>query len=1025
MYSRSRAARALSAWSLLVCSFLPMTWAQENTGRIDGIVVDDTGAVIPGARLTVATPSAPGDLTTTSDSTGSFVFPNLPPGIYTVTVSKVGFSTFKQQSIQVLLGSKISLTTRLSIGSISQTVEVAETAISLDATSSRTSTNITASEFDLLPKGRSFHTLLNMTPGARLEPKSGNAGVGGFSVDGSGGAENVFIIDGMNTTNLLNGELRANFSVPFEFIAEFQVKSAGFEAEYGGANGGVVNVATRSGTRDYHGDLFYQFNNDAMNPSSHEVWQSSPLNRDLAEFYKQPVKDKFTNQFPGFRFGGPVVPFGRVRDKLFFSVGLSPSFTSTTRTVPYASGTRKWTRDDAQFYGLARVDYAVSSKLQLASSFTWSPTRQTGSLPNADPRRPAPTNDQSILGGYLPSKGLTTSATYTISPTLVVQGRYGYTFFNDKIGNYGVPSIPQYVYNTATSAAPGVPGSVAGPAGFQNISSNYQVLFDILSRHTVYIDVSKIANIGGRQHTFKGGYTYDRLANNVSRDYLGGRFFFNWGDVYNRGSINNAQGTYGYYTWEDGVKIFGTVHSQQQGFYFQDDWKASRRLTLNLGIRFENEFLPPYRAEQGGVKVANPVSFNWASKIAPRLGGAYDVMGNGKWKISASYGHFFDVMKYNLARGSFGGELWISHVYQLNSTDINRVTKSTPGALGKEIINYDNRTIPINAQGQLDGIEPNLKPFQTRSFNVALDHELTQNTIIGARYVHKWIVDAIEDIGVVDSQDNEIYLIGNPGKGQTRDPKSAWGGKTPDGKEFLVPVATRRYDAVEIYLRGRVWKNTLVNTSLNFSRLYGNYAGLGNSDENGRQNSNNDRSFDSPYYYFDASGSQKNREGVLGTDRPVTFKMFLSKSLKIGRFGEVTISPVQNIWSGTPISTLINYYTAPTYPFGRGDMGRTPTLFFTDLVARYSFKIKERYSASFEVNATNVLNNGGVTNIFGTYGRQTLPIARLPIAQFFKGYDAKSFFGQTAGLLKSDVQYGLPIAYQAPRNVRLGFRFTF
>src|SRR5713226_881050 len=110
-----------------------------------------------------------------------YVFPSLPPGLYTFTVSKTGFATIKQHNVQVSLGSKVLFSPRMTISTVTQTVEVAESTISLDVTSSRTSTNITPETISTLPKSRNFNSLLALAPGVRLEAKSGTAGVGGVS----------------------------------------------------------------------------------------------------------------------------------------------------------------------------------------------------------------------------------------------------------------------------------------------------------------------------------------------------------------------------------------------------------------------------------------------------------------------------------------------------------------------------------------------------------------------------------------------------------------------------------------------------------------------------------------------------------------------------------------------------------------------------------------------------------------------------------------------------------------------------
>jgi len=131
-------------------------------------------------------------------------------GIYSVTVTKTGFQKIVQHNVDVRLGSGIVLNTTLSVGQVAEVVEVAESAVSLDTTSSQVTTSITASTFEQLPRGRQYHTLLQMAPGVRYEPKNGNAGVGGFQVDGASGSENAFLIDGVDTSDVRRGSLRAH-----------------------------------------------------------------------------------------------------------------------------------------------------------------------------------------------------------------------------------------------------------------------------------------------------------------------------------------------------------------------------------------------------------------------------------------------------------------------------------------------------------------------------------------------------------------------------------------------------------------------------------------------------------------------------------------------------------------------------------------------------------------------------------------------------------------------------------------------
>ncbi|MBL8235291.1 MAG: hypothetical protein JNL98_42740, partial [Bryobacterales bacterium] len=232
--------------------------------------------------------------------------------------------------------------------------------------------------------------------------------------------------------------------------------------------------------------------------------------------------------------------------------------------------------------------------------------------------------------------------------------------------------------------------------------------------------------------------------------------------------------------------------------------------------------------------------------------------------------------------------------------------------------------------------------------------------VFNIRYVRKDLLKAIEDIGVLDKDENEQYVIGNPGFGLTRtDPQNVYNGKTPNGT-FLVPEAVRQYDGLEFRLDGRYFNRINGMASYTWSRLYGNYSGSANSDESGRSDPGVSRAFDLPYYYFDATGSQKNVLGVLGTDRPHTMKLFGSIDQKMGKLGVGTFGITQFAWSGTPDSTSVIYLSAPTFPYGRGDMGRTPAYLQTDLSYNHSFKINEKFTARFEANIVNLFNQAAV-----------------------------------------------------------------
>jgi hypothetical protein len=997
--------RGLLALSLLLTP-VGAAFAQERSGEISGIVSDEQGAAIPGATVMAESKTLPKPLQAVTDSQGRFRFLNVPIGTYTMTVGLTGFSTHKQ-TLEVKLGSQITAHAKLGVGQVTEVIEVTGTTLSIDPTSSRSATNITSEQIENLAKaGRGFNTLLTLAPGVFLEPKNGTQGVGGVQVGGSSGSENGFYIDGTEVSDLRRGSLRDGNNIPLEMIQEVQIKTGGYEAEFGGATGGVVNVATKSGTNAFHGSLGVAYTGDGLNSKDRGFYQRSVANADRSEFF-DPVEDQYSIVSPSFTLGGPIL-----KDRLHFFTAYSPDRESTTREIAYASGARTFNQDRNRHYGMGRIDYTPSSKLQLNASYIWTPAKREGTLPNRDPRIAAPSNDVSIQGGYLPGTTVATGFSWTPTSKVVVSGRYGYKYQNDKDGNYGLSQDPYVIYRTASAAA-GLPVPTPGGSGFTNVSSTFGIAQDITTRHNGYFDVTYVA---GNSHTFKAGYALNRVGNDVLNDFTNGTFDIYWGDSYSRGSVQNQRGTYGYYIWQDGVKNVGNVNSRNQGLYIQDTWRASSRLTLNLGVRFENEFLPPYKAEAGGIKVANPVDFGWGDKIAPRVGVAWDVKGDGQWKASASFGVFYDVLKYELARGSFGSDYWFSHVYRLNDPNVLNLSFDNAGGLGSEIITFDNRTLPINAQGQLEGIDPDIKPYKGNEMSVAIDHQFTSKLVGSVRYTRRRLLASIEDIGVLDADDNEQYVIGNPGFGQTRDTSSVYGGKTPNGT-FLVPESIRKYDAVEFRTQGEFGNFNFLG-SYTWSRLYGNYSGGANSDESGRQDPGVSRAFDLPYYYFDASGDQTAKEGALATDRPHALKAFMYYRLKSG-LGTTNIGINQLFLSGTPDSTSVIYLSAPTFPFGRGDLGRTPSYSQTDLTLTHSFRLTKGTNLRFEMNVRNLFDQDSVISRVTQINRAgAISGASLPVSQFFAGYNVANFVNPQNNT-GSGVPYN-PIYGQAGASYRAG-----
>src|SRR5213594_4570752 len=252
--------------ALLICvlAFSGSASAQETTGGIQGTVKDPQGAVIPGDTVEVSSPALIGKKSATTDSGGFFHFEQLPPGIYSISVNAPGFSPQTKGNLELRVGALPTLNFQMQVGGITQEVSVSAEAAVIDITQSKVQTNVTEEVLQNIPKLRSFQSVIPFAPGARQEPlqSARESRMGGFQINGASDAENVYLIDGVNATDVQNGGVGKDFQT--DFIQEVQIKSSSFEAEFGGALGGVVNVVPKRGSNSWHGELKSYFQSAAL-----------------------------------------------------------------------------------------------------------------------------------------------------------------------------------------------------------------------------------------------------------------------------------------------------------------------------------------------------------------------------------------------------------------------------------------------------------------------------------------------------------------------------------------------------------------------------------------------------------------------------------------------------------------------------------------------------------------------------------------------------------------------------------------
>jgi Carboxypeptidase regulatory-like domain/TonB-dependent Receptor Plug Domain len=1052
---------------------------QETTGRVTGRVSDqDTGMPIAGVTVIMQGPQ--GEDATLTDDRGDYRFSALPIGTYVIRFYAANTSAqVEQPGVVVQADKMVRVNTKIAgsvQGAAQQTYVITGKAPSIDIGSARIGTQFDQ-DFDRnIPLGRTYGDVIERAPGAFVD------GSGNVSIGGATGLENTYIVNGLNVTGIQYGNLESGAStigggsnIPLEFLTQIDVNSGGYQAEYGGAMGGVINSVLKSGSNEFHGSAFGYWSPYWLSGDPKVVL---PLGTPFGSVRKPDFDDSI-----GAEVGGPLI-----KDKLFFWFGFAPRIINShvfrltyaesedpnnlgnpvlnANGLPALHQLPDWTarinETHRTYYYAGTIDWVPlpDNKLTVALMGTPSFNKEVGNGFGSDSVSGRPdlaveslTKTNTDATAHWVSKLF--DRHWQIDASAGMHSEYYY----DRSPNAALNDVPAVQYGATNvwdlEHAPGCAPTMDGfePCPISPYGPYYHTGgFGEIDKYDAFrwsgeLKSTNLFEAAGR-HELKYGWHVDLSTLDLDRRFSGNGFnyqVFPGGGTYNSSNFftlspgeNATNYTTGLsptsnllYSPDFRSDLHAYVKSLSDAFFLQDSYSPShlRNLTINVGGRLELQKIYDFQG----------TSFLDTSSFAPRLSAVYDPFNDGRSKISFSYGRFYEAVPLDVAARYFGGENF------LNRQGVP--LSNCPGAVANPYQWTANCTQPAAGQPDPHGMaffnseyaQPNLQGQYHNEIVATAEREIMEGTTVRIDYQHRWLGTIIEDgsgpgyaNGVLanpghvpqSALDAAQHLANQATAAANANPNDPILASAATGAQYnlatlqtlaAAPPPERTYNAVTLSLNKKLSKRWFARASYTYSRLIGNYEGLYQNETNYiAPNGNN--AYDVPELYV-------NQNGPLPNDHPHLFHLDGFYTRPVGR-GHLTFGLSFSARSGTPRSYISNLVPQTPYQIvfllPRGDAGRSPTLTQLNGKISYGRPISPQVSLEGFVDFFNILDQQTPTMIDDNYTFDAAPPIVNGTPQDLK------FAKNAAGApIAKNPDFGQPLAYQTPFNCRLGVRLTF